>query len=53
MGRNCEPNAYGSSGTMAGSDTSIIAGMKGKNIAAAGTAASAKNVQQTAGYGKI
>jgi len=53
MGRNCEPNVYGSSGTLAGSDTSILAGMKGKNIAAAGTAASAKNVQQSAGYGKI
>ncbi|RMZ66096.1 pectin lyase [Pyrenophora seminiperda CCB06] len=53
LGHNCEPNAYGNSGVLAGADTSILAGFSGKNVAVAGTAASAKNVVNTAGYGKI
>jgi pectin lyase len=53
LGHNCEMNSYGTSGALAGSDTSMLSGFKGKNVAAAGTAASAKNVQKTAGYGKI
>jgi pectin lyase len=53
LGHNCQMNTYGTSGALAGSDTSILSGFKGKNIASAGTAASAKNVVNTAGYGKI
>ncbi|EUC29164.1 polysaccharide lyase family 1 protein [Bipolaris zeicola 26-R-13] len=53
LGRNCEANVYGASATMAGSDTSVIAGFSGKNIAAAVSGANAKNVVNTAGYGRI
>jgi pectin lyase len=53
LGHNCEPNAYGSSAALTGTDTSVIASFSGKNVAAAGTAESAKNVVNTAGYGKI
>ena len=53
LGHACEPNAYGSSGALTGSDTSILAGFKGKNVASANTAANTKNVVNTAGYGKI
>ncbi|PYH48641.1 polysaccharide lyase family 1 protein [Aspergillus saccharolyticus JOP 1030-1] len=35
LGRSCQLNAFGSSGTMSGSDTSILSKFKGKNIAAA------------------
>ncbi|KAF2625553.1 polysaccharide lyase family 1 protein [Macroventuria anomochaeta] len=53
LGHNCEMNAYGSSGTLAGSDTSFLSNFKGKNIASASTAAVAKNVVNTAGYGRL
>ncbi|EDU46757.1 PelB Pectate lyase [Pyrenophora tritici-repentis] len=53
LGHNCEPNAYGNSAALAGADTSILSGFSGKSIASAGTAASAKNVVNTAGYGRI
>jgi pectin lyase len=53
MGHNCEMNAYGTSGALTGSDTSILSSFSGKNVAAAGTAESAKGVVNTAGYGKI
>lgn len=53
LGHACELNAYGTSKSLTGSDTSILASFNGKNVASAGTAASAKNVVNTAGYGKI
>ncbi|KAH7084677.1 pectin lyase fold/virulence factor [Paraphoma chrysanthemicola] len=53
LGHNCVANAYGTSGALTGTDTSILSGFSGKNVAAAGTAESAKNVVNTAGYGKI
>jgi len=53
LGHNCVANAYGTSGALTGTDTSMLASFSGKNVAAAGTAESAKNVVNTAGYGKI
>jgi pectin lyase len=53
LGRNCVANAYGTSGALTGTDTSMLASFAGKNVAAAGTAESAKAVQTSAGYGKI
>ncbi|KZM19269.1 Pectin lyase [Ascochyta rabiei] len=53
LGHNCELNAHGSSGTLAGSDTSFLSSFKGKNVAAASAASSVKNLVNTAGYGRI
>lgn len=53
LGHACQPNAYGSSGSLSGSDTSFFANFKGKNVASATTADAAKNVPNTAGFGKI
>ncbi|KAJ4349028.1 hypothetical protein N0V95_004965 [Ascochyta clinopodiicola] len=53
LGHNCEMNAYGTSGTLAGSDTSFLSSFKGKNVASASAASSAKNLVNTAGYGRI
>lgn len=53
LGHNCEQNAYGSSGTLAGTDSSFFANFKGKNVASASTAAVAKNVVNTAGFGRL
>jgi pectin lyase len=51
--RACVANSYGSSGALTGTDSSILSGFSGKNIAAAGSAETAKGVVNTAGYGKI
>jgi pectin lyase len=53
LGRNCQINAYGSSTTLTRADTGFLANFRGKNIAAAGTAEQAKNVVNTAGFGRI
>lgn len=53
LGRNCQLNAYGSSGSLSGADTGMLSTFKGKNIAAAGSPNDAKNVPTTAGFGKI
>jgi pectin lyase len=53
LGRNCQLNAYGSSGSLSGSDTSFLSNFQGKSIASASSADSAKNVPNTAGFGKI
>lgn len=53
LGHACEPNAYGSSGTLTGSDTSILSSFSGKNVAAGVTSNAAKNVVNTAGYGRL
>ncbi|KAF6818834.1 pectin lyase [Colletotrichum musicola] len=53
LGRACQLNAYGSSGSLTGSDSSILSGFSGKNVAAAGDSNAAKAVQTSAGFGKI
>ncbi|TKW54005.1 Pectin lyase [Colletotrichum tanaceti] len=53
LGHACQLNAFGSSGSLAGSDTSILSSFSGKNVASAGTANVAKSVTTTAGFGKI
>ncbi|KAF1358835.1 pectin lyase A precursor [Lizonia empirigonia] len=53
LGHNCERNSYDTSGTLAGSDTSFLSNFKSRNIASASTAATAKNVVNTAGYGRL
>ncbi|OLN86612.1 Pectin lyase 1 [Colletotrichum chlorophyti] len=53
LGHNCQLNAYGSSGSLTGSDTSILSLCAGKNIAAAGSSNDAKAASTNAGFGKI
>ncbi|KAH7363325.1 pectin lyase 2 [Plectosphaerella cucumerina] len=53
LGRNCQLNAYGSSGSLSGATTGFLSNFKGKNIAAAAGPNDAKNVVNTAGFGKI
>lgn len=53
LGRNCQANAYGSSGAFRGTDTSFLQNFKGKNVATASSANDAKKVVDNAGYGKI
>ena len=53
LGHVCELNSYESSGALTGSDTSVLSGFKGQNVASANTAADTKDVVNTAGYGKI
>lgn len=53
LGRACQLNAYGSSGSLSGSDTGILSSFSGKNVAAAANSNSAKTVQTSAGFGKI
>jgi pectin lyase len=51
LGHNCQLNAFGSSGSFSGTDTSFFSNFNGKTVASA-SAASA-NVATTAGIGKI
>lgn len=51
LGHVCQLNAFGSSGTLGGSDTSFFGNFQGKSIASAGTASSA--IANSAGVGKI
>ncbi|GKT44428.1 pectin lyase [Colletotrichum spaethianum] len=53
VGHVCQLNAFGSSGSLAGSDTSVLAGFAGKNVASAGNANTAKSAATNAGFGKI
>ncbi|KAK1983002.1 pectin lyase [Colletotrichum cereale] len=53
LGHVCQLNAYGSSGTLVGSDTSILASFSGKNVASASDANSAKSAATNAGFGTI
>ncbi|WQF82421.1 Putative pectate lyase, pectin lyase/virulence factor [Colletotrichum destructivum] len=53
LGHVCQLNAFGSSGSLAGSDTSILSSFSGKNVASAGTANDAKSATTSAGFGKI
>lgn len=53
LGRACELNGFGSSGSFAGSDTSFLQYFAGKNVASATPYTAAKSVIDTAGFGKI
>ncbi|KAK6068131.1 pectin lyase [Seiridium cupressi] len=53
LGRACEVNAFGTSGSFSSSDTSFFSYFSGKNIASASTATVAKGVASSAGIGKI
>jgi pectin lyase len=53
LGHDCQQNSYGSSGALTGTDASVLSGFSGKNVAGAVSAANAKGVQTSAGYGKI
>ncbi|KAI1844846.1 hypothetical protein JX265_012479 [Neoarthrinium moseri] len=53
LGRACQANAFGSSGAFSSATTGFLSNFKGKNIASASTAAAAKSVSSTAGFGKI
>jgi pectin lyase len=53
LGRACQVNGFGSSGSMSGSDSSFLTNFRGKNIASASSYEDAKNVRNTAGFGKI
>jgi len=51
LGHTCQLNAFGSSGTLGGTQTDFMSNFKGKSVASAGTASS--GVANTAGVGKI
>ncbi|KAI4740525.1 putative pectin lyase [Aureobasidium sp. EXF-12298] len=51
IGRSCQNNAFGSSGTFSSADTSFLSNFKGKNIASAAAASSVSIAN--VGYGKI
>jgi pectin lyase len=53
LGRTCQANGFGSSGSLAGSDTSFLQYFAGKNVASATDYSTAKDVINTAGFGKI
>lgn len=53
LGRVCQVNGFGTSGTFSGTDTSFLKNFSGKNIAAASTYTAAKSVVSTAGFGTI
>ncbi|KAG9251431.1 pectin lyase 2 [Emericellopsis atlantica] len=53
LGRSCQLNAYGSSGTLSGTATGFLANFQGKTIASASTAEVAKGVVNTAGFGRV
>ncbi|KAH7058611.1 pectin lyase fold/virulence factor [Macrophomina phaseolina] len=51
LGRSCQANAFGTSGTLSGTQTSFLANFKGKNIATASAANAA--VSSKAGVGIV
>ncbi|KAI0587424.1 Polysaccharide lyase family 1 protein [Pyrenophora tritici-repentis] len=51
LGHTCQLNAFGSSGSLTGTDTSFFGNFAGKNVASAGVASS--GIANTAGVGKI
>ncbi|KAI1365501.1 pectin lyase fold/virulence factor [Xylaria arbuscula] len=54
LGHTCQLNAYGSTTSYSGTDTSFFSYFSGKNVASADTAATAQsNVPNNAGYGKL
>lgn len=53
LGRACQVNGFGSSGSFTGTDTSFLSYFAGKNIASATDYNTAKSVINTAGFGTI
>lgn len=53
LGHVCETNGFGSSGSFEGSDSSFFSNFGGKNVASAESYSVAKDVQTSAGFGKI
>lgn len=54
LGHTCQVNAFGSTTSYTGSDTSFFSSFSGKNVASASTASSAQSsVLSNAGIGKI
>ncbi|KAH8913057.1 pectate lyase a, partial [Coniochaeta sp. PMI_546] len=54
LGHNCEVNAFGSSTSYKGTDTSFLSNFSGKNVASANTASwTQSNVPNSAGIGKV
>lgn len=53
LGHVCETNGFGSSGSFEGTDSSFFSNFGGKNVASAEPYSVAKNVQSSAGFGKI
>lgn len=51
LGRSCQANAFGTSGTLTGTQTSFLSNFKGKNIATASAASAA--VSGKAGVGIV
>ncbi|KAF5542387.1 pectin lyase precursor [Fusarium napiforme] len=51
LGRACQINAFGSSGSFPGDDTGFLGSFKGKTIASVASAQSAKNFMTKAGFG--
>ncbi|KAL7761043.1 hypothetical protein ACKLNR_007578 [Fusarium oxysporum f. sp. zingiberi] len=51
LGRNCQLNGFGSSGTLGGTNTGFLSNFKGKTIASASDYNSAKSVMTSAGFG--
>ncbi|KAG8675737.1 hypothetical protein FPOAC2_01812 [Fusarium poae] len=51
LGRNCQVNGFGSSGTLGGTSTGFLNNFKGKTIASASDYNSAKSVMTSAGFG--
>ncbi|KAH7270740.1 pectin lyase fold/virulence factor [Fusarium redolens] len=51
LGRNCQLNGFGSSGTLGGTNTGFLNNFKGKTIASASDYNSAKSVMTSAGFG--
>ncbi|KAH7190075.1 pectin lyase fold/virulence factor [Fusarium oxysporum] len=51
LGRACQLNAFGSSGTLPGDDSGFLSNFKGKIIASAASANSAKGAQTKSGFG--
>ncbi|KAM0276646.1 hypothetical protein ACHAQH_006555 [Verticillium albo-atrum] len=53
LGHNCQLNAYGTSGSLTGTNTAILSNFSGKNVASAGLATTANSAVTNAGVGKI
>jgi pectin lyase len=51
LGRACQLNAFGSSGSLSGDDSGFLGNFKGKTIASAASANSAKNAMTKSGFG--
>ncbi|KAH6885712.1 putative pectin lyase A [Thelonectria olida] len=53
LGRVCQINGFGSSGSMSGTDTAFLTNFSGKNIASASAYTAVTSVKTSAGFGTI